>query len=53
MTVFVVQIIGSEFPDPVPVRVFSTREKAEEWMKALGDFSYVVTECLIDEGAEL
>jgi hypothetical protein len=37
MTVFVVQVIGSEFPDPVPVRVFSTREKAEEWIEGLGD----------------
>jgi hypothetical protein len=54
MTVFVVQIIGSEFPDPVPVRVFSTREKAEDWAETLGDaFSYELTECLIDEGGEL
>jgi hypothetical protein len=53
MTVFVVQLIGSEFVDPVPVRVFSTREKAEEWIETLGDFSYEITECLIDERGEL
>jgi hypothetical protein len=55
MTVFVVQIIAlSEYPDPVPVRVFSTREKAEEWIETLGEnFSYELTECLIDKGGEL